>query len=327
MVKRRPLSMSRCARIDRSLAELAHPAITLINRTPSRSVHKLRTTTLRPESMLSLKAATPRRRVCLTVRRRVAFAPTRHVFRHRRPAHITPAPSRIRRLPVAGLTPIAILVVAAPTIPAREALRLPRNCATLPPAPHHLPAIDAGNIGFTSHANLRASKSPPSRRGEIGADMSHDKPGILFNLWKSMQSGASASVDHGGVSVCREVRSRAGADRLPPGGASDLGGYSRWGGGAQQPPALLDVWVCTPGSPVMHAFTIRCLFRVLLFWVVERLGCVRCLCVGCTIGISRLCSRVCLFRPCCKGLCDRLLRCLVFASIRSRVRLRRKRSV
>src|SRR5699024_9182723 len=67
MIKRRPLSMGRCARIDRSLAELAHPAITLINGPPRRRVHKLRTTTLRPEPMLSLKRPTPARRIMVTV--------------------------------------------------------------------------------------------------------------------------------------------------------------------------------------------------------------------------------------------------------------------
>src|SRR5699024_289435 len=98
------------------------------------------------------------------------------------------------------------------------------------------------------------------------------------------------------------------------------------GGGVHLPPALLNVWVCSARLPVMRAVTIRCLFPALLFWVAERLGCVRCLCVGCTIGRSRSCCRVCLFRPCCKGLRDRLLRCLVFACIRSRVQRRRKRS-
>src|SRR5699024_1525589 len=118
-----------------------------------------------PETMLGLKAATPRRRVSLTVRQCVAFAPTRHVFRRRRPAHIAPAPSRIRRLPVASPPPVAILVVAATAVPAIQTLRLPRNCATLPPAPHHLPALNAGNIGLTDHANLRASKSPAIEAG------------------------------------------------------------------------------------------------------------------------------------------------------------------
>src|SRR5699024_1140221 len=117
-------------RIDRLVAKLARPAVALINRAPCRGINKLSAATLRPETMLGLKAATPRRRVSLTVRQCVAFAPTRHVFRRRRPAHIAPAPSRIRRLPVASPPPVAILVVAATAVPAIQTLRLPRNCAT-----------------------------------------------------------------------------------------------------------------------------------------------------------------------------------------------------
>ena len=45
-----------------------------------------------------------------------------------------------------------------------------------------------------------------------------------------MQSGASASVSHGGVALCREVRSRGGGDRVPPGVALTCG-YALGGSG------------------------------------------------------------------------------------------------
>ena len=274
--------------------------------------------------MLGPKAATPARRIMVTVLSGIPGIKSGANFSLSGLADIATTAARVGRSAMASLTPVAILVVAATAIPAISALSPTLGCAgpTLvdrlgatraseatpnaarprpllqpgPPTPAFVranprrlmertesrPALDAhllvqveritvilgativrlahpastGRLvaklnGTGIHTCLRASKKPRrQRRGQAGADMSHDKPGILFNLWKSMQPGASASVSHGGGDQCREVRSRGGGDRLPPGGASDLGGCSRRGGGGQQSPALLDVWAYTTDPPL-----------------------------------------------------------------------------
>src|SRR5699024_982768 len=163
MVKRRPLCMHGSVRVNRPVAQLARPPVTLIDGAPSRNVNEVKAAALRPEAMLSLKAATPRRRVVLATLCGVLQSPLRRLRRVALATRIAATTPRIRRSAMASLPPAAILVVAATAISARQAPRLPRNCATLRPAPHHLPALNAGNIGLTDHANLRASKRPHHR--------------------------------------------------------------------------------------------------------------------------------------------------------------------
>src|SRR5699024_6171315 len=81
-------------------ANLTHPAITLINGPPRRRVHKLRTTTLRPEPMLSLKRPTPARRIMVTVLLSVCGIPILHARSRRGPTVIAPAPVPVPRGPM-----------------------------------------------------------------------------------------------------------------------------------------------------------------------------------------------------------------------------------
>src|SRR5699024_8015279 len=136
-----------------------------LHSSPTRRSSDLKAAALRPEAMLGPELTPPRRRVVLPTLCGVLQSQLRRLRRVALATHIAATTPRIRRTAMASLTPAAILVVAATAISARQAPRLPRNCATLRPAPHHLPALNAGNIGLTDHANLRASKSPAIEAG------------------------------------------------------------------------------------------------------------------------------------------------------------------
>ena len=169
--------------------------------------------------MLGPELTPPRRRVVLPMLCGVLQSPLRRLRRVALATHIAATAPRIRRSAMTGLTPAAILVVAATAVSARQAPRLPRNCATLRPAPHHLPALNAGNIGLTDHANLRASKRPHHRDGAKSVRTCLATNRVMHicapegHLWKVAVN----------MALCREVRSRGGGDRLPPGGALTWG--------------------------------------------------------------------------------------------------------
>src|SRR5699024_4198153 len=105
-------------RINRSVAQLARPPVTLIDGEPSRNVNEVKAAALRPEAMLGPELTPPRRRVVLPTLCGVLQGPLRRLRRVALATHIAATTPRIRRSAMASLPPAAILVVAATAISA-----------------------------------------------------------------------------------------------------------------------------------------------------------------------------------------------------------------